>query len=235
MNLIEESFQRLFPSREFNYETEENYNRQLSDFNANISLKGNKITVKYNLHWKSVDDEIKIGLVQSLLLKLFKVRKSEIDYSHLNINLYNDFVKRIPDFCVKDKTDPLLEESFNRVNEKFFFGVVDQPNLTWGTYSIRKLASYNYHNDTVTVSKVFTNVKQEILDYLMYHELLHKRLKFSYKGIRNSFHTKKFKQAENIYPNKPLIEKEIDGIIKSYKRSKNSRLRKKNSWFSFFK
>lgn len=216
MNIIQESFQRLFPNRTFDYSTEEYYTRQLSDFNANIKLEGKKITVKYNLQWKSVDPEIKIGLVQSLLLKLFKARKWEQDYSRINLNLYNDFVKRIPEFCEKTKNDHVLEESFVRVNDKFFSGIMDQPNLTWGTHSTRKLASYNYHNDTVTVSKVFQNSREELLDYLMYHELLHKQLKFQNSGTRNAFHTKRFKQAENIYPSKDLIEKEINSEIRKY-------------------
>ncbi|MBU1111789.1 MAG: SprT-like domain-containing protein [archaeon] len=243
MNIIQESFQRLFPNREFDYSTEEFYTRQLSDFNANVKLYGKKITVKYNLQWKSVDQEIKIGLVQSLLLKLFKARKWEQEYSRMNLNLYNDFVKRIPEFCEKNKNDPVLEESFSRVNNKFFSGILDKPNLTWGAHSTRKLASYNYHNDTVTVSKVFQESREELLDYLMYHELLHKQLKYQNSGNRNAFHTRRFKQAENMYPNKDLAEKEINGEIRKYHLSKNNLKRKINQkkkslskgLFSFFR
>jgi len=243
MDIIQESFQRLFPNRKFEYSTEEYYTRQLSDFNANIKLEARMITVKYNLQWKSVDSEIKIGLVQSLLLKLFKARKWEQEYSRINLNLYNDFVKRIPDFCEKTKTDPVLENSFHRVNGKFFSGILDLPNLTWGMHSTRKLASYNYHNDTVTVSKVFQDSRVELLDYLMYHELLHKQLKYKNNGTRNAFHTKKFKDAENIYPNKDLIEKEINSEIRRHNLSsgniKRKIARKKKSLskglFSFFR
>ncbi len=224
MNLIEESFKRIYPNRKFDYHCEEHYSLQLSDFNANIrynnSFGKKHIKIKYNLKWKSIDNEIKIGLIQSLLLKVFKPRNYEKDYSKLNIGLYNNFVKRIHEFSEAENVDPVLEKSFNRVNEQFFDNSMDKPNLVWGRDSTRKLASYNYHNDTVTVSKVFCGIEEiniNMLDYLMYHELLHKHLKFRHNGSRNSFHNKQFKDAEKLYPNQKQLEKEINSHIRGYK------------------
>ena len=91
MNLIQESFQRLFPEKEFSHQTYFEYNRRLSSFNANILLRNNKISVHLNLQWKDIDNEIKIGLIQTLLLKVFK-RKVNTS----NIELYNNFIKNIP-------------------------------------------------------------------------------------------------------------------------------------------
>ena len=224
MNLIEESFRRIYPNRTFDYHFEEHYSLQLSDFNANIKYDngfGKKnIKIKYNLKWKNIDDEVKIGLIQTLLLKVFKPKKYEKDYSKLNINLYNNFVKRIHEFSEAEKIDPKLEESFYRVNERFFANLIDKPNLVWGRDSTRRLASYNYHNDTVTVSKIFQGIEETnpaMLDYLMYHELLHKHLKFKHNGSRNSYHSKQFKDAEKLYPNQDDIEKQINLQIRSYK------------------
>ena len=61
MDLIEESFQRLFPEKEFPYRAEMEYNRRLADFNANIRLEPRRIKVNLNLQWKDIDPEIKIG------------------------------------------------------------------------------------------------------------------------------------------------------------------------------
>ena len=74
MNLIQESFQRLFPTKEFSYHAEIEYNRRLSDFNANIRLQHNRLSLHLNLQWKDIDEEIKIGLIQHLLLRIFKER-----------------------------------------------------------------------------------------------------------------------------------------------------------------
>jgi hypothetical protein len=213
MDLIKESFSRLFPEREFSCETEMEYNRRLSRFNANIHYNQKKIKINLNLQWKDIDDEIKIGLIQHLLLKIFKKRTSTP-----NIELYNNFVRNIPMLTPKTKSDPTLDQSFYRVNEKFFYSVLDKPNLTWGRDSFRKLASYNFHDDTVTVSTLFNDARQEVLDYLMYHELLHKYHKFKHKDGRSSFHTKAFREDEKRYPNHEDIEKELNLIIRNKRR-----------------
>ncbi len=226
--LIEESFKRLFPHKEFRYNVEEKYALQLSDFNANIRLNKNKILVKYNLQWKNIDDEIKIGLIQALLLKLFKV-KDKKSISYVNINLYNDFLKQIPNLIEKTKCDPLLKNSFNRVNDQFFDNLLEKPNLVWGTYSVRKLACYNFHNDTVSVSKIFQNSKEKILDLLMYHELLHKKFQFKHNKGRSSYHCRDFKAAENLYPSKDLVEKEIEKEIRYFKKTQRQSSGRDNS------
>src|SRR3989344_640348 len=215
MDLIPESFQRLFPDKPFFYQSEMQYNRRLSDFNANIRLHNNTIAVNLNLQWKDIDNEIKIGLIQTLLLKILHQKKNSS-----NIDLYHNFIRNIPLLTPKTKSDPLLENSFQRVNQVFFNGNLELPNVAWGQPTFRKLACYNYHNDTVTVSSLFQEAPPEIVDYLMYHELLHKQQSFKYKNGRSSFHSPEFRRAENLYPHKEKIDREINSLVR-HKRVKN--------------
>ncbi|MBS3123588.1 hypothetical protein J4437_03045 [Candidatus Woesearchaeota archaeon] len=220
MDLIEESYSRLFPEKSFNYQTELGYNLRLSDFNANIRLRGQVLSVNLNLQWKDIDEEIKIGLVQSLLNKIFKAKKQT-----RNIEMYNHFIKNIPSFTPKVKNDPILEESFIRVNWRFFNNSLEQPNLQWGLAAFHKLASYNFHEDAVTVSSIFKDCKEDVLDYLMYHELLHKELQFKHKNGRSAFHTKEFREREKQFLGFESIDREIKSVI----------VREKNRNRKFFK
>ncbi len=213
MNLIEESFQRLFPEKTFPYEAEMEYNRRLGAFNANINFQRNKITLHLNLQWKDIDDEIKIGLIQHLLLKIFKAHAKT-----QNIQLYTHFVKNIPTLTPKTKADPLLEESFHQINQQFFSEQLELPNLTWGQPSFRKLACYNFHNDTITVSTLFQDAPPHILGYLMYHELLHKHFQFKHTGNRHSYHGREFREAEQKYPKFSSMDTEISMIIRQKRR-----------------
>ena len=122
--------------------------------------------------WKTISKEIQIGLIQSLSLKIFKEKKKTT-----NIELYNIFMKKIHIAAPKIKFDPTLEKSFHKVNEKYFYGLIEKPNLVWGDFSLRKLGSYEYGSDTITISKVLQN-QGFLIDYIMYHELLHKKHKF---------------------------------------------------------
>ena len=215
MNLIQESYRRLFPNQDFPYQTQLEYNRRLSDFNANIRLRNNTLFLHLNLQWKDIDEEIKIGLIQSLLLKVLKKRQhlAGLRLHTPNIELYNNFIRNIPILTPKTKTNPELAVSFQRINGQFFNSEMEQPNLEWGTASFRKLASYNFHDDTITVSTLFQQTRAEVLDYLMYHELLHKHHKFTHRNGRSAFHTREFRDAEKKYPRQEKIEQEIQQLI----------------------
>ena len=213
MDLLQESFQRLFPEKTFSYTSKLEYNRRLSRFNANISLVRDTLLLRLNLEWKDIDDEIKIGLIQHLLLKIFKHK------SHTtNIDLYTNFVRNIPLLTTSVTANPTLTASFKRVNALFFENTLSQPHLHWGKDSSRKLASYNFHNDTVRISTLFKESPNHILDYLMYHELLHKHFQFKHHNTRSSYHTSEFKAAERLYPNQQAIEQEINLFLQNHQR-----------------
>ena len=218
MNLIQRSFQELFPSKILEYQTKINYNKKLGDFNANVRLQDNRLQINMNYKWKEIDEEIQIGLMQHLLLKLFAKRYRIKSKTTFNIELYNTFIKKIPQMTEITEAEPALVLSFYRVNEQFFHSLLDQPNLKWGQATRSKLAHYNFHNDTVVLSSIFQEAPENIIDYLMYHELLHKKQQFYTKNNRSYFHTTAFKQAEDQFPNKQKIEQEINQIIWQSKR-----------------
>lgn len=213
MNLIEEAYQRLFPNHSFSYLTSVRYSRQLGDFNSTIRLQGNIITVHLNVLWKYVDEEIVLGLIQHLLGKIFREKRSTP-----NMELYHNFVKNIPSFTPKTKNDPLLLNSFVRVNEQYFSGLLERPNLEWGSPSRRKLAHYNFHTDTITVSTLFQEARAEVLDYLMHHELLHKHHQFQHKNGRSTYHGRDFHAAEKLYPHHDQLERELQQIVRTEKK-----------------
>ncbi len=238
MDLIKESYARLFPEKLCPYETQIEYNRRLSSFNANIKLRGEVISLGMNLQWKDIDEEIKIGLVQSLLLKILKDNGGK--RQTMNINLYNNFIKNIPILTPKTVTDEKLESVFLELNEKFFEGELERPNLQWGQQAFRRLAHYNFHSDMITISETFRKARPEILMYIMYHEMLHQKFMFTQHEGRHSYHSPEFKRAEALFPKCEQIEKEITEFVRKEKRGvmKNVRAetqlkgRKNSTWQS---
>jgi hypothetical protein len=206
MNIIQEAFQNLYPDKSLNYSVSIKFSGKFKPYNANVQI--NKFTkhLQFNLSrtWKQISREIKIGLIQSLLVKIFKQKASTI-----NLDLYDSFIKNLHIAIPKTKSDPILLDSFNRVNENYFFNSIEQPNLKWGSASATKLGSYEYQTDTITISSIFQNTEQELLDYIIYHELLHKKHKFKTSGTRNYHHTAKFKKDEKQFKNSDLIEQKL--------------------------
>jgi hypothetical protein len=92
-----------------------------------------------------------------------------------------------------------LEESFERVNSEYFQGRMERPVLTWNkTITHRKLGHYQPASDTlmVSISLDRADVPEYLVDYVMYHELLHKALGVHLTNGRQYAHTREFREAE---------------------------------------
>jgi hypothetical protein len=92
-----------------------------------------------------------------------------------------------------------LDDSFDRVNKKYFGGNLKKPILTWSERKTRyRLGHQDDAMDTVVISKTLDsrNVPLYALDYIMYHELLHVKHGCVYSNGRRHVHTKAFKDDE---------------------------------------
>jgi hypothetical protein len=96
-----------------------------------------------------------------------------------------------------------LEVSFRRVNQEFFQGRIPLPHLVWSSrLTYRKFGHYQWDIDTVMISKSLDQpqIASFVVDYVMYHELLHKSLGSREVNGRRMSHTTRFKKAEEKYP-----------------------------------
>ena len=217
MSIAEKAFNELFPNKGLeNYTFKIKYTDKFRPYNANIRYTGNSLQFNLSKRWRKVSKEIQIGLIQGLMLRIFKEKKKTT-----NIDLYNSFMKNLHISIPKINSDPLLEESFNKINEKYFIGLIERPNLTWHD-SIRRLGSYEYGTDTISISRVLDR-DEEVLDYVMYHEILHKKHKFHSKNGRTHHHTKEFKEMEKKFADAEEMEEKIRNLVR--------KSRKRFSWF----
>ncbi len=198
-----------------NYIFEVKYSKKFKGYNATAKKVNDKIAFNLSYYWRDVDDDIKIGLLQTLLLKLENKNKETI-----NIDLYNNFIKNLHFTNTKKEFDEKLSLLFEKVNIKYFNGLLEKPSLKWEGESSRTLATYNYHDDTIRISNVFKDASDEILMFLIYHESLHKFLKFKTKGKKTFYHTKQFRRLERMFENFDSIEDKIKKYLLSRKKKK---------------
>jgi len=218
-----QAYFRMFPEeKECPYRIMLKYSGKFKGFNANVRKSGSSLTFGLSRNWKEVSPDIKIGLIQELLGKILKKKVKTTYY----IELYNIFLQKVHLAVPKKKGDPALEASFYRVNERYLLGLLEKPNLVWGTNSIRRLGSYDYGSDMITLSRILEE-DFELLDYVMYHEMLHKKHKYIFKNGRSHHHTKAFREEEAKFENAALLEKRLDRVAR-----KNRILKKKGllSW-----
>jgi len=102
-----------------------------------------------------------------------------------------------------------LQQSFDRVNAAYFDASMARPRLCWSKRPTRrKLGHYDALRDTVMISKSLDNeqVPETALDFVMYHELLHKRHGVRWQSGRAHAHTPAFRRDEQRYPDKATVE-----------------------------
>jgi len=95
-----------------------------------------------------------------------------------------------------------LGRVFARVNTEYFASSLPRPQLTWSqsaTYS--KFGHYAFSSDTVllSVSLDRAEVPEYVVDFIMYHELLHKKHGVSKSRRRKTAHTSAFKRDEKAF------------------------------------
>ena len=214
MNIIEEAFKELYPEKEMKFNFSIRYSGKFKPYNANVRRYGNNLTFHLSKDWRKISREIQIGLIQELLAKILHDKKKT-----MNMELYSLFMKNVHLAVPKTKTEPALEASFNRNNDNFFNGMMDIVNLQWGTDSTSKLGCYEYGSDTITISAIFQFADPLLLDYVMYHEMLHKKFKFESKNGRTLHHSPEFKRMEAKFPNRDLLEKKISTLARKHRFS----------------
>lgn len=191
------------------------YSKAFSPYNANVKYSRQEMVFSLSYLWKDTSNEIMMGLIQHLLSKIFKAKKKT-----LNMDLYEIFLKNAHRGIEKTNVDSELKIVFDKINDEYFAGMLDMPNLVWGGYNLSKMGSYTYASDTIMISEILKK-DQLLLDYVMYHEMLHKKLKFnrSKTGSRTYHHTKEFKETEAKFHDKD-IEKKLKSFLRKQRIKK---------------
>ncbi|MCF7872440.1 hypothetical protein K9L97_05395 [Candidatus Woesearchaeota archaeon] len=204
MNIAEIAYKGIFPTYSEYRNIEVQYSNKFKSLNANVKYDFNTIIFSLSKDWLEYSEDLRIGLIQHLLLKVYPNRKSS---KTTELDLYEKFINNLGKFTKIEDSDEELIESFNRVNEIYFDGFMDVPNLKWGGRAFTKLGHYEYQSNLVVISDIFKDEK-ELLDYIMYHELLHK--KHGYKKTKSGramHHTKEFLEDEKKFKVKDIEQK----------------------------
>jgi len=92
-----------------------------------------------------------------------------------------------------------LLEVFKRVNKEYFEDSLSQPRLGWSSRkSLKTFGRYQIDTDTLVISKSLdsSQIPAYVIDFVMYHELLHKQLGAVRQNGRMKAHTSNFRAAE---------------------------------------
>ncbi len=115
-----------------------------------------------------------------------------------------------------------LEEIFADLNTKYFWGTLRKPKLTWSakpTYRI--LGHFDAHHDTIVISRSLdsANVPRFVIEYLMYHEMLHVFHPTVHHNGRRYNHTPEFRRDEERFDKFEEADRWIETNARKLKRN----------------
>lgn len=92
-----------------------------------------------------------------------------------------------------------LDEIFEDLNARYFHGLMARPLLGWSRKPSRvMLGHYDPSHNAIILSKLLDrqSVPRHVVEYVLFHEMLHLRYPVEHRGARRCVHTREFKAAE---------------------------------------
>ncbi len=96
-----------------------------------------------------------------------------------------------------------LEEIFKRLNQKFFNSELSVARLGWSLRNSRTiLGHYDAGHGMIVINRALDSSKApaHLVEYLVFHEMLHMRFPVERNGHRRVVHSRAFREAERAYP-----------------------------------
>ncbi len=168
-----------------------------------------RIRIRVNEHFRHAPAKIIELLAIILLAKVYKIRVgSDIRKS------YNDYIEILKESLPVKKHNRLnaytakgkifdLTKIFNQLNASYFRNNLKIPVLGWSRKnSYWRLGFYDKERDLLVISRVFdqSTVPEDIVRYLVYHEMLHIYFPTERKNGRRIIHPPAFRKTEKQFP-----------------------------------
>ena len=96
-----------------------------------------------------------------------------------------------------------LDAIFEDLNSRFFHGLMARPRMSWSQTKTRRiLGHYDPAHNAIIISRIFDHpgVPKYVLEYIVYHEMLHLKHPVKLQGSRRCVHSADFQADEKLFP-----------------------------------
>jgi len=96
-----------------------------------------------------------------------------------------------------------LDAVFEELNTRFFHGLMARPRMSWSQTKTRRiLGHYDPAHNAIIISRIFDHyaVPRYVLEYIVYHEMLHLKHPVRLRGSRRCVHSAEFQAEEKLFP-----------------------------------
>jgi predicted metal-dependent hydrolase len=96
-----------------------------------------------------------------------------------------------------------LDAIFEKLNTRFFYGLMARPRMSWSQTKTRRiLGHYDPAHNAIIISRIFDHFAMPafVLEYIVYHEMLHLKHPVKLRGSRRCVHSAEFQAEERLFP-----------------------------------
>ncbi|MGH9495502.1 MAG: M48 family peptidase [Candidatus Sulfotelmatobacter sp.] len=96
-----------------------------------------------------------------------------------------------------------LNAVFENLNTRFFHGLMARPRMSWSQQLTRRiLGHYDPAHNAIIISRIFDHpqVPAYVLEFIVYHEMLHLKHPVRLRGSRRCVHSAEFQAEEKLFP-----------------------------------
>lgn len=177
--------------------------------NHTIRLRNRRMYVRVSDLLQDAPLTVHQALAHILVAKLFKKRITPEHERLYRQYAYQPQVLRASDLARQKRgfkriTTALgrvhnLDKLFNRLNRQYFESGLVKPTLSWSPRrSKRILGHHDYSHDTIIISRSLdsANVPEFVVEFVLYHEMLHMKHQPRVVNGRRIYHTPAFRHDE---------------------------------------
>lgn len=209
-------FDTIFPKKRLRVEANFYASKTLRH---TIELNKHTVFIRISLVIQDAPVDVLQALGTILFLKLFRYKPDKTARQRYQRYVDEHVAPNLPE--IKRRISPHytaagryfdLSEIFERINEEWFEGKIKQPRLGWSlTPSYTRLGFYDAERNLLVISRIFDSkkTKPQVLEFLMYHEMLHIIIPAERVNGRRRIHPPVFKEAERRFPEYQKIQQWI--------------------------
>ncbi len=165
---------------------------------------GNNINLFVSEGFINADDEVLKALVQISLLGKTNVTTLTVR-EFASLDEYSDVLLEldlITETITKNGKGKYynLEKLFDKINREYFAAKLEKPRLTWNQIqTYRKFGHYEPARDRIVISLTLDEaaIPEFVVEFVLYHELLHKYHGEKWVNGRHMVHTPEFRRDES--------------------------------------
>lgn len=124
-----------------------------------------------------------------------------------------------------------LDEIFADLNARYFDGLLERPQLSWSLRRTRRILGHHDHvHGTITISRTLDSrrIPRFVLDYVLYHEMLHVKHLPRVEGGRTIYHSAQFRADERLFERYDEALDWLDKIAAPVRSRKGARRKRRS-------